>query len=167
MTEFCAGAGRYAKLYNENAMVVNPYDGTLTIHEKTHGFVIHKDMSIYDPLKKTDIVQCFECGEHIPEPYFHSFLSNIIESADHMIIMSWGVIGQPGFNHVNNIKQTDLVNILANYGWFICEKDSQDLRTSSTFHWFKNTILVFYSTKRSKCQSSSFKLIDDISEFSK
>lgn len=46
-------------------------------------------------------MQSFEVGEHILAEFENNFIKNIADNARKGIIMSWALVGQGGYKHVN------------------------------------------------------------------
>lgn len=164
LIEFCAGLGIYAKLYRDNGLTVRAFDGTLTIEEKSGMSVIYKDLSIRDYFGLVDAIQCFECGEHIPSKYMNSFLENIAYTAKRIVIMSWGLLDQGGFHHVNNLSQKELITRMESLGWNFCEDLTKRLRDSCTVSWFIKTIVVFTKNNGIRCESANLIIRDHYKE---
>ena len=49
-----------------------------------------------------DYVQSFEVGEHIFSDFEDNFIYNIAQHAKKGILLSWSIVGQGGYMHVNN-----------------------------------------------------------------
>jgi hypothetical protein len=59
------------------------------------------------------------------------------------IILSWGILGQTGFLHVNNRDNDYLIPKVEAYGFTFIRKDALMFREGFTNH-FANTIMVFH-----------------------
>jgi hypothetical protein len=49
-----------------------------------------------------DWVQSFEVGEFVQQAKTTVFIENLLRHASKGVIISWAVIGQGGFYHINN-----------------------------------------------------------------
>jgi cyclopropane fatty-acyl-phospholipid synthase-like methyltransferase len=97
---------------------------------------------IRDLGRKFDFVQSFEVGEHIFVEYEDNFIDNIARHATMGIVMSWSIIGQSGFMHVNNRDSEYIIGKLQKYG-FRYDADTTKYFRSRVQRHFSWTLMVF------------------------
>ena len=51
--------------------------------------------------KQFDWVQSFEVGEHIPPKSTEIYIDNLVRHARNGLVLSWAIVGQGGFHHIN------------------------------------------------------------------
>ncbi|CAG0922877.1 unnamed protein product [Notodromas monacha] len=120
------------------------YDGNPHVEDLTFGLVRRFDLSKPGSIGKTfDWVMSLEVGEHIPREYQDIYIDNLIRHAKEGIVLSWAVEGQGGRSHVNERNNDVIIEILQGRGFFPQPEIWKALRASSSFHWLKNTIMVF------------------------
>jgi hypothetical protein len=56
-------------------------------------------------------------GEHVFFEYEDNFIGNIANHATKGIVMSWSIIGQDGFLHINNRDNEYIIEKLKKYGF--------------------------------------------------
>eukprot|EP00931_Biecheleriopsis_adriatica_P066632 TRINITY_DN40940_c0_g1_i1.p1 TRINITY_DN40940_c0_g1~~TRINITY_DN40940_c0_g1_i1.p1 ORF type:complete len:157 (-),score=11.07 TRINITY_DN40940_c0_g1_i1:158-628(-) len=105
----------------------NTYDGAGNIVSFTHGFLNYFDLSMPVALPKTDWVISFEVGEHIPNMYEGMVIRNLHYHNCNGIVLSWAVIRQGGWNHINCHSNDYLIGIFSDLGYI------HDKSTSSIF----------------------------------
>jgi hypothetical protein len=141
VVDFGCGPGHYCKFLSSLGCIVEGYDGVT-------GFDIFpvNPINLAAPLvhiKKYELVLCLEVGEHIPKEYEDIFIKNLLDSMDKTLILSWAIPGQGGMGHVNEQRNEYVIEKLTKLGLKFLEKETMELRGSSTLTHFKNTILVF------------------------
>jgi len=137
------GAGQYTKNFIIAGIDCVGYDGSPLTSDITDGLCKIRDFTKPAYLGKFDLVLCLEVGEHIPLIYERQFFTNLCFAAKEWICMSWGIIGQDGYGHVNCHDNEYVINEMAGRGFSLDEEKTQYLRDKSTLPWFKNTIMVF------------------------
>jgi len=107
--------------------------------------IIQADLTSYIDLHKKGVVICLEVGEHIPQEYESMLLDNIDRHCEDILILSWAVVGQGGFGHVNLLNNNEVISKFTALGFTYLQKDSEAARLviSNNCQWFKNTILIF------------------------
>ena len=95
----------------------------------------------------TDAAMSIEVAEHIPAEYEEAFISNLVNSARHLIFLSWGVPGQGGEGHVNGKLGADVVKKMNQRGWKRNNDDTQRLQNDAEFEWIKQNVQVFKKDK--------------------
>ena len=97
----------------------------------------------FDLNKKYECVICLEVGEHIPPEHEQIFLDNLDRHCEQCLILSWALPGQGGDGHVNEKDKDYVVKELSKRGYKEWNEASEFFKNSSTFGWFKETIIVF------------------------
>jgi len=95
-------------------------------------------------LPRYDWVLSLEVLEHIPAQYEKIVLDNIDRAARHGVVLSWAVLGQPGFHHVNNRPLKYVKETMSNrYGFRMDLNTSVMLRNQATLSWLRNNVMVY------------------------
>lgn len=148
--ELGAGCGCYTAYLQRAGIDVVALDGTKNIGRLTNGLVQHQDVTAtFLPQIRMDWVLSLEVGEHIKNRLEAQFLCALVQHANTGIILSWAVPGQGGNNHVNEQTNGYVISRMDAHGWSFDNATSRLLRDSASFHWFRNTVMVFRSGNRS------------------
>ncbi len=144
IVDFGCGEGKYFNLFKSNGFDCSGYDGNLNTEDLTNGLcsrlLLNKPFNLK---RKFDIVMSLEVGEHMPEKYELVFIKNLIKHTSKKIILSWAIVGQGGYGHVN-CKSNEYIKSIFIQNGFVCnEEEENKLRESAFNSWFKNTIMVF------------------------
>ena len=59
------------------------------------------------------------------------------------LVLSWAVVGQGGFGHVNCQNNDYVIRLFEGMGYTYDQENSANLRKVSSLPWFPNTVLVF------------------------
>ena len=94
-------------------------------------------------LPRYDWVLSLEVLEHIPARYETIVLDNIDRAAGHGVVLSWAVLGQGGFHHVNNRPLSYVQETMSNRGFRMDLNTSLMLRHQATLAWLRNNVMVF------------------------
>jgi cyclopropane fatty-acyl-phospholipid synthase-like methyltransferase len=138
------GTGEYSKYFIEKNIVCDAYDGNPNTPQISNGIGKVLDLSVDINLnKKYDCVLSLEVGEHIPKTYEETFLRNICKHTDKYLILSWAILGQIGYGHVNCQNNDYIIKKMREHNFNYEPEISSYLRQNSTAPWFKNTIMVF------------------------
>jgi hypothetical protein len=85
-----------------------------------------------------------EVGEHIPSKYEGVLIRNLHRHNCRGIILSWGILGQGGLNHINNHSNEYLTEVFVKLGY------ARDLaletllrRKEDNYGWFEKSVMVF------------------------
>lgn len=141
--DFGCGHGNYTKFLKTDGFSCSGFDGNPYTKNITHGLCDVLNLAEPFQLEKVDCVLCLEVGEHIPKRYEDILLTNIKNNCSNLLILSWGIEGQPGEGHVNCRNNDYIKNKLTILGFSCIPEEDVFLRERSTFPWFKNTIMVF------------------------
>jgi hypothetical protein len=138
------GEGKYMDFFRKNGFVCCGFDGNPETESITKGKCSTIDFATPVKISPVDLVVSLEVGEHIPEEFEDVFINNLVDHAEKLIILSWGIPGQGGFGHVNCKANDYIIDKIQGLGPMYHYEDSQYLRDNSTRSWFKNTLMVFY-----------------------
>jgi len=137
------GNGKYTKNLIDAGIDCKGFDGSPLTPAITNGICGVMDFSLPTDIGQFDLILCLEVGEHIPAHYEEVFIENLVRASKKHICLSWGIEGQDGWGHVNCRNNDYVIDKMKGYGFRYLEKPAQALRDSSTFWWFKNTVMVF------------------------
>lgn len=144
IVDFGCGHGKYTKLFLDNTLLCEGYDGNPNTEKLTHGLCKVLDLSQPVNLNQTyDWVMSLEVGEHIPKQFEANFINNLHIHNTKGVVVSWAVPNQGGHGHFNEMPNEYIKEIFKNLGYINDVEAEQFLREHSTFFWFKNTIMVF------------------------
>ncbi|KAL3919496.1 MAG: hypothetical protein SGILL_003723, partial [Bacillariaceae sp.] len=93
------------------------FDGAGNVEEISKGFVKYADLTLPLDVPKADWVVSLEVAEHIPAHYEGMVVRNLHRHNCKGILLSWGVLRQAGFNHINNHSNEAVVEIFKNLGY--------------------------------------------------
>jgi len=134
----------------DGILSVRMFDGAENVEKVTEGRVKWADLT--EPLEDVlpaDWVLSLEVGEHIHAgSASETFIRNLHEHNTRGIVVSWGVPGQAGHFHVNNLEADAVIRCFETLGHYVFDSDlSKKLRKAasagSCCWWFENTIYVF------------------------
>jgi len=119
VSDFGAGVGQYGVYLKSHipGLIYQAYDGAGDIESYTNGFVKYSDFTQPLDLPITEWVLSLEVGEHIPSKYEGIFIRNLHRHNCKGLILSWGVLGQDGENHINLHSNTYVMNIFHSLGY--------------------------------------------------
>ncbi|XP_066944838.1 uncharacterized protein [Macrobrachium rosenbergii] len=120
------------------------FDSAFNIEQLSAGKIHTTDLSV--PLKldrKYDWILSLEVGEHIPKEKEQTFIDNLAQHACKGIVLSWAVVGQGGYNHVNTRNNDYVQQQMEKRGLKMDQETSQNLRKKVAVSWFKNTLMVY------------------------
>ena len=140
------GDGAYTKRLNGAFISCIGVDGNPMTSKLSDGFCNVMDVSVPQMIGRYDLVLSLEVGEHIPKKFEQIFIDNLCRASKKWICLSWGVVGQPGYGHVNCQNNEYVINEMQKRGFKYDKKKSDYLRKNCNFEWFKHTIMVFYDT---------------------
>jgi SAM-dependent methyltransferase len=142
--DFGCGPGNYVKNFRKNEIEAFGYDGNPLTSKIPWCSV--QDLTSEFQLKPLDFVICLEVCEHVPKEFEDALLKNLDKhvNPNGTLILSWAVVGQGGFGHVNCQNNDYVISKFQYMGYTYNESESQNLRNNvSNAYWFKNTTLVF------------------------
>ena len=137
------GNGQYTKNFLDVGIACEGYDGSPLTPEITGGLCKIRDFTQPVYVGKFDLVLCLEVGEHIPAIYERQFFTNLCFAAKEWICLSWGIMGQGGYGHINCHDNEYVINEMTVRGFAFDLEKSNHLRERSTLPWFENTTMVF------------------------
>jgi len=137
ISDLGAGGGWYTDYFNTNGMVSTAYDASPVRPAHVQYIDLIKPVKI----PQRDWIVSLEVGEHLPKQFEKIFLNNLIHGNN--VILSWAIPGQGGNNHVNLRPNNYIIKQMKHHGFEYQPIKSKNLRSASTFSWFKNTLMVF------------------------
>ena len=150
ITDLGCGTGHYVKMIEDLNIETQGFDG----NPETEKWDVSGGLCVgpVDIVEKkfwdvTDAAMSIEVAEHIPEEYEEAFISNLVNSARHLIFLSWGVPGQVGEGHVNGQWGEDVVQKMKKRGWKRNDKYTNMLQKDASFDWLKKNVQVFNRIK--------------------
>lgn len=146
VSDFGAGVGQYGVYLKSHipGLIYQAYDGAGDIESYTNGFVKYSDFTQLLDLPVTEWVLSLEVGEHIPSKYEGIFIRNLHRHNCKGLILSWGVPGQDGENHINLHSNTYVMNIFHSLGYLRDFELEAKLRNPESNHeWFVKSAMAF------------------------
>ena len=140
--DFGCGPGKYVDAFRRHGIDATGFDGIpyCKVQDLTSSDFQHEPV---------DFILCLEVGEHVPKEFESVLLSNIDKhlNPNGTLVLSWAVVGQGGFGHVNCQNNDYVIQTMESRGYSVNTTTSYLLRKSSTLPWFKDTIMVFNKNK--------------------
>lgn len=150
MVDFGCGRCNYIMNAGKAGFDVKGFDGNPYTPQITGGFAQSLDLIVEQDLKrKFDWVQSLEVGEHIPPNKTTIFVENLVRHAEKGMILSWGVIGQGGFAHINTKSNQEVIDIMRAYGFEYDHAAAMRFRSLPNVQWFQNSLMVFRKVTKS------------------
>lgn len=59
------------------------------------------------------------------------------------MILSWAVLGQGDFAHINNKSNQEVIDIMRTYGFEYDNESAKRFRSLPDVKWFQNSLMVF------------------------
>lgn len=149
-SDFGAGLGQYGMALERrfpDSLLYKAYDGAGDIEVYTQGFVKFFDFTIPLHLPVTDWAMSLEVGEHVPSDMEGMVIRNLHAHNCRGILLSWGVPGQGGLNHVNLHDSQYLIDIFEDLGYIHDVETTKHFRdsicpTGGGACWFKTSFLA-------------------------
>jgi hypothetical protein len=143
--DFGCGHGKYVQNFRSNQIETYGFDGNPLTSKIPNCSV--RDLTSDFQLDPVDFLLCLEVCEHVPKQFEDSLLETIDRHVNPRgtLVLSWAVIGQGGFGHVNCQNNDYVISKFISMGYSYNEVVSKELRNnvSNNAFWFRNTILVF------------------------
>ena len=93
---------------------------------------------------KPEWVVSIEVGEHIPKSREAVFLDNIVHNCRVGAVLTWAVVGQGGYKHVNCQNNDYIIEQMRTRNMTYDAAESTRFRqTVTNLPWLRNTIMVF------------------------
>jgi hypothetical protein len=146
VSDFGAGVGQYAWALKKRMpnLLYYGYDGAGDVVDFTNGLLKYADLTKPLELPVTEWVLSTEVGEHIPSKFEGMYLRNLHRHNCMGIIMSWGVLGQGGSNHINLHSNAYVSRVMTELGYFRDTAVETKLRNPDlNYWWFTKSCLVF------------------------
>lgn len=138
-------------LYSDT-LIYRGYDGAGDVEEYTYGYLKFFDLSIPLNLPVTDWVISFEVGEHVPSSSEGMMIRNLHKHNCKGILLSWGIEGQGGDDHINLHNNNHLIEIFKELGYVHDAEKTTELRDTIpnalvNGEWFRHTLMVLRREK--------------------
>ena len=149
-SDFGAGLGQYGmklEVMFPDTLLYRGYDGAGDVEVYTQGFLKFFDLTIPLNLPVTDWVMSLEVGEHVPADMEGMVIRNLHAHNCRGVLLSWGIPGQGGLNHVNLHDSQYLIDIFQELGYEHDEVVTEKFRSSICANglgacWFKTSFLA-------------------------
>lgn len=153
VSDFGASVGKYGYYLKTHIpdLVYYGYDGTGDIESFTHGFIKYADLTLPLNFPVTEWVLSLEVGEHIPSKFEGMFVRNLHRHNCKGIILSWGVLGQRGENHINLHSNEYVARIFDELGYDRDFDVEKELRNPENNHKFFVKSAMVYRRRRQTC----------------
>ena len=146
LNDFGAGVGIYGLELRQLRpnVTYRGYDGAGDSWQATRGFVSFADLTFENlSLPRADWVLSLEVGEHVPLDKEAAYVRNLHAHNCRGLLLSWGIVGQPGFHHVNTHRAAYIRGMFEELGYVFNKVQSRQLRKEALLPWFKASIYVF------------------------
>ena len=155
ISDFGAGVGQYGSNLESlfpDTLLYRGYDGAGDVEDYTFGYLQFFDLTIPLNLPVSDWVLSLEVGEHIPSQSEGMMIRNLHAHNCKGIILSWGIEGQGGDNHINLHNNEYVIQIFEELGYNYDKSETDLFRNSIpegkvNGFWFKNSLMVFRRTE--------------------
>ncbi len=158
VSDFGAGVGQYGHYFKTRIpdLVYYAYDGAGDIESFTNGFVKYSDFTQPLELPITEWVMSLEVGEHIPSKYEGMFIRNLHRHNCKGVILSWGVLGQGGENHINLHSNIYIEEIFDELGYYRDLTLEEILRKRENNYWWFTKSIMVYRQRHSSCGGGDY-----------
>ena len=129
LNDFGAGVGQYGKALLASAKMsgapkaksfaYHGFDGAGNIAERSGGFLQFFDLVIPLGFPRADWVMSLEVGEHIPPAHEAMLFRNLHAHNCVGVILSWAVLNQNGYHHINNHATTYIEDKMKGLGYYV------------------------------------------------
>jgi len=121
-----SGEGHAVNFFHRLGIIAHGFDGLEDNVYQAKFPIAHHDLSTGPYLFPCDMTYCVELVEHIPD----EFVPNLIKTMTNapVIVMTHGLPGQPGHNHVNNQPPKYWIELLNENG-FSLSRDNEFFRS--------------------------------------
>jgi hypothetical protein len=146
LTDLGAGVGQFGHALKARLpqLEYRGYDGAGNIEDFTNNYVSFADLVLPLHAKRTDWVMSSEVGEHIPHKYEAQVIANIHALNCKGVVLTWGVVKQPGHGHINCHSNDYLIKLFEELGYKKNDELTSAVRAQRTSNWWlMNSALVF------------------------
>ncbi|KAL3864850.1 hypothetical protein ACJMK2_006500 [Sinanodonta woodiana] len=146
VASFGDGPGTYKELLENSGkrITYDAYDGAPFCNDTSQGNVKFMDLTLYQyGLPLYDWVISLEVAEHIPSEFENVYINNINRHAREGVVLSWAVLGQGGYAHINNRPFEYVVEIMKKNGLHHDPKKSEVLKNAAKLKWLKDNVNVY------------------------
>lgn len=112
--------------------------------KRYYGNIEQQDLSQPFTLERlADISICLEVGEHIPEEFEQTFIDNICNNTNNIVIFSWAVEGQCGDGHVNEKSNDYIIDQMSRRDYVFDDSILKIREETDGLEWFHNSLMLF------------------------
>lgn len=143
------GMGIYTMMLKSYGLNCDGFDGNPDTPIVTGGVCQVQPLHVsFDLDKQYSWVMCLEVGELVPAEFEDTFIENLVNHAKDGILLSWAVVGQSGWGHVNCQNNDYIRACIESYDFESDFEAEESLRAqATTCGHFKDTIMVFRKVK--------------------
>ena len=141
--DFGCGPGKYTAAFREAGIEATGLDGNPLTASIANCKI--QDLTADFDLEPVNFLLSLEVCEHVPKEFEAKLISNINKhvAPGGTIVLSWAVVGQGGFGHVNCQNNDYVISLFEDLGYTYDKENSNNLRKASSLSWFPNTVMVF------------------------
>lgn len=141
------GSGDYTRFLLQNGRCGFGLDGNPNLPNEF--CLVKGDLSMPLILPAHDWVLCLEVGEHVPQAYEGTLISNLHRHNREGMILSWfPPIGRPvGHGHVNEKYNNEIRALIEPLGYISDMDAEKSLREAAFAWWFQQSLMVFRRKK--------------------
>ena len=141
--DFGCGPGKYTVAFQAAGIDATGFDGNPLTATIPNCKVL--DLTTDFELDPVNFVLSLEVCEHVPKEFEAKLVSNIDKHVvpGGTLVLSWAIVGQGGFGHVNCQNNDYVINLFKSLGYTYEEAASTTLRRAASLSWFPKTVMVF------------------------
>jgi hypothetical protein len=136
------GNGAYVDFLNKNEKIkCIGIDGT----DLGNGNIVH-DLTTPINFSEKGTVICLEVAEHIPKQFESILIDNIDGMCSKYLLISWAVVGQGGYGHVNEQDRDYVLRTFNSRGYRLLNKETETIKEAlfnDPCWWFRESIYLF------------------------
>ena len=151
LVDLGAGVGTYGRALSERlpGLRYTGYDGAGNVEAFTDGYVNFADLTMRWPtIQRSEWAISLEVGEHIHHEKEVVFVRNLHAANCRGIVLSWGVLDQPGHGHINCHSNDYLTRLMTELGYRLNTNLTSTIRTNAQHWWFQKSAMVFERLSR-------------------
>jgi tryptophanyl-tRNA synthetase len=143
--DFGCGHGVYLKNIHET-FGIDAIGFEYDPQNKIYDNIQQRDLSTVVEVEPAEMTISLEVGEHISPESEQIFLDNICNSTNNVLLLSWGIEGQPGVGHINCRNNDYIIDQVEARG-FRFVPSILNIRKHAEQWWFRESLMLFYKLK--------------------